>query len=104
MATSSITKNFIISGQKQVEMFVDAIENSANNRPVRTPVSARQIKGEAELRKFMEKGRKRMSVRNNYTMINIREYLALGTDEEVGEPALVRLLSDFSCPKNPDVE
>ena len=44
-----------------------------------------------------------MSVRNNYTMINIREYLALGTDEEVGEPALVRLLSDFSCPKNPDV-
>ena len=45
-----------------------------------------------------------MSVRDNYTMINIREYLALGADEEVGEPALVRLLSDFSCPKNPDVE
>ena len=54
MATSSITKNFVISGQKQVEMFVDAIESSANNRPVRTPVPARQIKGEAELRKFME--------------------------------------------------
>lgn len=45
-----------------------------------------------------------MSVRDNYTMINIREYLALGSDEDVGEPALVRLLSDFSCPKNPDVE
>ena len=29
MATSSITKNFIISGQKQVEMFADAIEASA---------------------------------------------------------------------------
>lgn len=42
-------------------MFVDAIEASANNRPVRTPVSARQIKGEAELRKFMEK-RKKMDV------------------------------------------
>ena len=40
MATSSITKNFIISGQKQVEMFVDAIESSANNRPVRVPVAA----------------------------------------------------------------
>ncbi len=26
MATSSITKNFVISGQKQVEMFADAIE------------------------------------------------------------------------------
>lgn len=34
-----------------------------------------------------------MSVRDNYTMINIREYLDLGTDEEVGEPALVQLLS-----------
>ena len=61
MATSSITKNFIISGQKQVEMFVDAIEKSANNRPVRTPISVSQIKGETELRKFMEK-RKKMDV------------------------------------------
>lgn len=61
MATSSITKNFIISGQKQVELFVDAIEKSANNRPVRTPISVSQIKGETELRKFMEK-RKKMDV------------------------------------------
>ena len=29
MATSSITKNFVISGKKQVEMFVNAIEESA---------------------------------------------------------------------------
>ena len=39
--------------------------------------------------------------------MNIREYLALGTDEEVGEvgePAIGRLLSDFSCQGNPDVE
>ena len=37
MATSSITKNFVISGQKQVEMFADAIEASFNffNRPER---------------------------------------------------------------------
>lgn len=61
MAASSITKNFIISGQKQVEMFIDAVESSANNRPVRVLVSARQIKGEAALRKFMEK-RKKMDV------------------------------------------
>lgn len=61
MATSSITKNFVISGQRQAEMFVDAIESSANNRPVRVPVAAREIKGEAELRKFMEK-RKKMDV------------------------------------------
>ena len=55
MATSSITKNFIISGEKQVEMFADAIEASANDRPVRVPVAARFIKGEAELIEFMEK-------------------------------------------------
>ena len=54
MATSSITKNFVISGQKQVEMFADAIEASANDRPVRIPVAAKEIKGEAELRALME--------------------------------------------------
>ena len=53
MATSSITKNFVISGKEQVEMFVNAIEESAKNRPERTPVAARQIKGEEELRKFV---------------------------------------------------
>lgn len=41
---------------------------------------------------------------NHFTAINIREYLIHGADEEIGEPALARLLSDFSCPKNPDVE
>ena len=58
MATSSITKNFVISGQKQVEMFADAIEASANDRPVRIPVAAKEIKGEAELRAFMEMRKK----------------------------------------------
>ncbi len=45
-----------------------------------------------------------MAVRDDYTIINIREYLALGGDEDIGEPALIRMLSDFLCPKNPDVE
>ncbi len=57
----SITKNFVISGQKQVEMFVDAIEASANNRPVRVPVAARELTEESELIEFMEK-RKRANV------------------------------------------
>ena len=48
MATSSITKNFIISGQKQVEMFVDAIE-----------ASAREITDEAELIELMDKWEKK---------------------------------------------
>ena len=59
MATSSITKNFVISGQKQVEMFVDAIEASAKNRPVRVPVSAREITDEAELIELMDKWEKK---------------------------------------------
>ena len=54
MATSSITKSFVISGKEQVEMFVNAIEESAKNRPVRTPVAARFIRGEAELIEFLE--------------------------------------------------
>lgn len=58
MGTSSITKNFVISGKQQVEMFADAIEASANDRPVRVPVAAKEIKGEAELRAFMEMRKK----------------------------------------------
>ena len=45
-------------GKEQVEMFINAIEESAKNRPVRTPVAARQIKGEEELRKFMKEWEK----------------------------------------------
>ena len=45
-----------------------------------------------------------MPENNKFFSVNIREYLALGNDEEAGEPALIELLSGFSCPKNPDVE
>ena len=58
MATSSITKNFVISGKEQVEMFVNAIEESARNRPVPIPVAASEITDEAELVEFMEKWEK----------------------------------------------
>ena len=58
MATSSITKNFVISGKEQVEMFVNAMEESAKNRPVRIPVAAREITDEAELVEFMKKWEK----------------------------------------------
>jgi hypothetical protein len=54
MATSSITNNFIISGKEQVKMFVNAIEESAQNRPVHIPVAVREIKGETELRNMMK--------------------------------------------------
>lgn len=58
MATSSITKNFVISGKEQVEMFVNAIEESAKNRPVRIPVAAIEITDEAELVEFMRMRKK----------------------------------------------
>ena len=37
-----------------------------------------------------------MSVKDNFFYINIRDYLALGTDDEAGEPELVRTISEFS--------
>lgn len=39
MATSRITKNFILSGKRQVEMFADAIEASANDKTPRVPIN-----------------------------------------------------------------
>ncbi len=45
-----------------------------------------------------------MPENDKFFSVNIREYLALGNDEEAGGPALLELLSGFSCPKNPDVE
>ncbi len=45
-----------------------------------------------------------MPITDKFFAINIRKYLALGDDHEAGEPALIKLLSGFSCPKNPDVE
>lgn len=45
-----------------------------------------------------------MPITDKFFAINIRKYLALGDDQEAGEPALIKLLSGFSCPKNPDVE
>ena len=58
MATSSITKNFVISGTEQVEMFANAIEESAKDRPDRIHVSARQLKGKNDLM-FLRKKREK---------------------------------------------
>ena len=58
MATSSITRNFVIAGKRQVETFADAIEASANDRPVRMPVAAKQLKGKADLLFLKEKREK----------------------------------------------
>lgn len=58
MATSSITKNFIISGQKQVEKFADAIETSANDRTACVLINVTYLQGVNAVVKFMEKRKK----------------------------------------------
>ena len=45
-----------------------------------------------------------MPITDKFFAVNIRKYLALGNDREAGEPALIEMLSGFSCPKNLDVE
>lgn len=41
---------------------------------------------------------------NDFIVLNIREYLENDNDERLGEDKLLQLLSEFSCPLNPDVE
>lgn len=61
MATSSITKNFVVSGQGQVEKFADAIEESYQESLHRIPTSDLRIThlhGSEEIKKFMAKRKK----------------------------------------------
>ncbi|MDE6232525.1 MAG: hypothetical protein K2M60_04155 [Lachnospiraceae bacterium] len=46
MATSSITKNFIISGEKQVKMFADAVEASVNDRTPHVTINVTYLQRE----------------------------------------------------------
>ena len=45
-----------------------------------------------------------METNDRFMRVNMREYLIEGNDENVGEPELLRIISDFSCPQNLDVE
>lgn len=58
MATSSITKNVIVSGNAQVELFADAIEESYRESLHRVPSSDMKIthlRGSEAVRAFMKK-------------------------------------------------
>lgn len=55
MAASSITKNFVISGKRQVEMFADALEASADDKTPRVPINITYLQGAEDIMKFMEK-------------------------------------------------
>lgn len=61
MATSSITKNFVISGTEQVEIFADAIEESYQESLDRTPepdMEITHLRGAEEVKRFMAKRKK----------------------------------------------
>ncbi|WP_315377045.1 hypothetical protein [Oribacterium sinus] len=58
MSTESITKNFIVSGKKQVEKFANAIEESYQESLTRKKDSSLRIthlRDSAEVKKFLEK-------------------------------------------------
>lgn len=57
MATSSITKSFVITGREQVEMFANAIEASYQESLTRTEndVKYRELKNPVEINNFMKK-------------------------------------------------
>ena len=44
-----------------------------------------------------------MTEKNKYRIINIRRYIG-NENPELGEDELLQILSEFSCPMNPDVE
>ena len=58
IATSSIKKNFLVSGEKQAELFADAIESSYMEALCRLPENELRIthlRGAEDIRKFMAK-------------------------------------------------
>lgn len=55
MATSSITKNFVVYGEKQAEIFANAIEESANAVIPERNVSVRYLDDPKDIAEFLKK-------------------------------------------------
>lgn len=58
MATSSITKNFIVSGDNQVEKFAQAIEESYQESLHREPAPKMKVtylRGTKEIKEFLKR-------------------------------------------------
>lgn len=58
IATSSIKKNFLVSGEKQAELFADAIESSYMEslcRKKENELRITHLRGAEDIRKFMAK-------------------------------------------------
>lgn len=55
MATSSVTKNFVVYGERQAEIFANAIEESAKFVETPEKISVTQLKSIDEIRAFLSK-------------------------------------------------
>ena len=59
MATSSITRNFVITGKDKVEAFANALEESATAFVSESKVSARQLTDPDEIKALMMKAKEK---------------------------------------------
>lgn len=59
MATSSITKNFVVYGEEQVEIFANAIEESANAEKQKINIPVTFVKGSEAVAEILEKREQR---------------------------------------------
>ena len=59
MTTSSITRNFVITGKNKVEAFANALEESANAHVPSREVSARQLTDPKEIKALMMKAKEK---------------------------------------------
>ena len=57
MATSSITYNFVISGEEKVQRFIDALDAADKDRAPKMPRVARELKDPKEIAELMARWR-----------------------------------------------
>lgn len=58
MATSSITKNFVVYGEEQAELFANAIEESANEPKKELDVPVTFLEGAGKIAELLKKREK----------------------------------------------
>ena len=75
MATSSITRNFVITGKDKVEAFANALEESANAFVSESKVSARQLTDPDEIKALMMKAKEKKG--KNYVIHILSKMLHL---------------------------
>ena len=63
MPTSSITKQFVISGEEQIKSFLDAWEASEKDPPIKVSTSVKYLTDPEEIREFAKRLRVSLATR-----------------------------------------